>query len=210
MGLDITHYKASLTTPNHAELWSQGVIIEENFENEGFNVPFSYFNNWIQKVNYPVVRLFKVILHKPSYMGDFLNSNYFTSDNLLPFTLEDDWQNRLIRYETWKGLESYQKVVRRSGKWTTVTYYETLSRNGFYYSEIGEQRKGMNANFMMRFGQEKSYNFALAEDFTYAMDCVDFYWSTDTQKDVAQRKRLFKENFVDQFEEGRSWLNVSY
>lgn len=61
MGLDITHYKATLKQPENSELifvgreiWGKiGFKTRESFS--GFNVPFEHFNKYIQLIDCPVV-----------------------------------------------------------------------------------------------------------------------------------------------------------
>ena len=68
----------------------------------------------------------------------------------------------------------------------------------------------MNEEFWKRFYSDTIYDFALWEDFEYAYECVDYYWPSDTKQDLVERKKKFKENFLDQYELGASFLRLSY
>lgn len=81
---------------------------------------------------------------------------------------------------------------------------------GFYCESVGYQRKGMNDNFWNHFYSKGIFDYALREDFEHAFSCVDFYWEEDTLSEVQQRKELFKKDFIDKFELGASFINLSY
>ncbi|WP_221418046.1 hypothetical protein, partial [Fulvivirga kasyanovii] len=61
-----------------------------------------------------------------------------------------------------------------------------------------------------RFCSSDTYHFALKEDFQFALSCVDFYWTEDTEDELKQRKQNFNTNFLDKYEYGASFLTVSY
>lgn len=85
-------------------------------------------------------------------------------------------------------------------------------KEGFYFKEVGHQRKGMEPEFMDRFYkiEEEIYNFALKEDFDYAMNCVIESEKLSIQKVPSTLKKEFKTKFIDTFENGASFISLSY
>lgn len=84
---------------------------------------------------------------------------------------------------------------------------ETLE--GFYFQEVGYQRKGMNNKFWKRFCSSKTYDYALLEDFHFAYESLKRN-EAESKSEFMKRKQYFKENFIDNFEIGKSFLSVSY
>lgn len=67
----------------------------------------------------------------------------------------------------------------------------------------------MNSAFNY-FYQDNKDCFVLKEDFIRAYSCIDYYWDSDTEEDVNNRKKLFKKDFLDKFEFGASFMALSY
>lgn len=205
MGLDITHYKATLKKPL---IDSFNFVLENEFN--GFDVPFDYFQNYIQKVYVPEVLEIIII---PRNENDIDELKQLYKDRNCHFIFEKDYKSILAsidKFLKYKNLD--KKLIKpwQAHKWMGIDIYEYKKETGFYFSEIGYQRKGVNENFWERFNSNTTFCFTTKEDFDFAYSCVDFYWDIDTKEDIEMRKKLFKENFVDKYELNRSWMNVSY
>mgnify|MGYP000913842001 CR=1 FL=1 len=211
MGLDITHYKATLQRPEELHPVSNNYIIEESFDEWGFDSDFNHFSAYIQFIDHPVSLQTIIFPRKDS---DPEKVKYWLSTYEYPVFFFDketaDMETILEEYLETNGLAGNQ--VRR---WDTeqwigfqVFYYEQVP--GFYFQEVGYQRKGMNETFWTRFGSEDTYCFLKKEDVEFAYTCVDYYWDDDTEEEVIVRKQLFLENFVTNFEPGKSWMSLSY
>lgn len=209
MGLDITHRKATLKRPEKLDPFHTDYILENEFE--GFNVDFNYFENYIQKIDTPHILETLIFPKKEDELQkvkDFLKKH-----GQYHFFFENNIQNMNKRVEEFiKNNHISDSLIHtwETTDWTGFDLFKIEKQTGFYFENIGEQRKGMNDNFWKRFYSEDVYDFANKEDFEYAFKCVDYYWDNDTEEDVQQRKKLFKENFVDKYEINKSWLNLCY
>jgi hypothetical protein len=208
MGLEITHYKATLQRPLIIEPFNVKQILEDEYE--GFDVNINYFENFIQKIDKP----------------EILETIIFTKreneiEEVMKFLNCEDY-HYLFENETSKISQRIEQFVRdrkldgnlihswETDKWYGFHVYRHIKQIGFYFEEIGEQRKGMNENFWKRFVSNKTFCFTKKEDFDFALTCVDFYWQDDSNEDVELRRKLFEDNFVKKYELNRSWMSLSY
>lgn len=218
MGLDITHYKATFEKAEINSLFyiDQGIyadtggIVRETFS--GFNVRFDHFKNYIQEIDCPV-ELDSVIIVNDKKDSKRIEE-YFKSSGRKIFVKENEDQlhQELTEFEKssdYLNIEKCFQDIDYAG-WTILKYYKTIKKEGFYYKESGYQRKGMNNKFYKRFCSSNIYNFALKEDFDYALSCVDYYWKSDTRIMVEERKKEFNKSFINNFEKGASFMMVSY
>lgn len=208
MGLDITHCKATLERPEHSSPSCWPAVYRESFE--GFNVPFSHFDRYVQEVDCPRIIETAILVKQEKYLQEV--KDWFSEDRFRIIFSGNDLQisNQLIDFERDKKLSNYNKSFHDTEKWKVLDYYEILKKEGFYYQECGEQRKGVNDRFWDRFRSTEISDFALKEDFEFAWSCVDYYWKNDTEEIVRERKENFKKNFIDNFELGASFLSLSY
>ncbi|MCE7995654.1 MAG: hypothetical protein HEP71_26990 [Roseivirga sp.] len=209
MGLDIYHEKATLLRPRFIGPGETPGIIEDEFS--GFDVPFSYFDKFIQKIDCGKRIQSAIIVDDPSKLDKA--RDWFKNSDVAIIMLEDGDQPE-IKVKQWAVKQGFDKLLQHTWRglhWKVIDYYELEQRVGFYTDEVGYQRKGMNAMFWEHFGElEHIYNFTSRQDFEYALTCVDFYWEGDTQEEVEKRKLLFKKTFVDQYKKGESILSLSY
>jgi hypothetical protein len=209
MGLDITHYKATLKQPDLLKRWN--VVTEETYL--GFDAPFEHFLRYIQPVVIPETHCLLVVPHNES-------DQEYTKQWFLNFSTPTDVRNAVDDGHLEAFIESYIRensfenmlIERTEGhKWWVIAFNRPLQRTGFYVEEVGYQRKGMNDAFWTRFcTNDNVFHFTKQEDFEFALSCVDFYWDSDTQEDLEQRRILFKADFVDKFEYGASYMAASY
>jgi len=207
MGLDITHRIATLKrpeilTPSHTDF-----VLEDEFE--GFDVDFNYFRNYIQEIDTPEILetlIFPKEENKIEEIKKYLN-------HVTHFLFEKNRENiekSLLNFISKNQLTGNLIYSWDSFDWTGFYIFKIKKQTGFYYEEIGEQRKGVNQDFWKRFSSDDIYNFTKKDDFEYAHKCVDFYWPSDTHEEVEIRKKMFRENFVDKYEPNKSWLSLSY
>ncbi len=208
MGLDITHYKATLERPLKIEPFNTKFILESEFD--GFDVTFDYFQNYIQNVDTP--ETLETIIF-PKRENEIDEVKQFLNNENYHYLFEKDKINLNIRVDKFikdNNLIGNLTHSWEADKWFGFHIYKHKKQIGFYFEKIGEQRKGMNENFWTRFASDKTFCFTKKEDFDYASTCVDFYWDVDTKEDVEMRRKLFKENFVDKYELNKSWMSLSY
>lgn len=191
MGLDITHYKATFEKCDDEELFINGLDlhgesgIETKHSFKDFNVDFYYFEKYIQLIDIPkVINQLEIDLNK--------------SNNLIYEDVINDFEKRNNLNEFKK-----RKLVNSNTNLRTIYYYELEKMEAFYFKDVAYQRKGMNQEFYNKFCNSKYYNFALKEDFEFAFSCLD-------EKENSEKVNYFKENFIDNYEHGSSFLSVSY
>jgi len=201
MGLDIYHYKATLIRPENLHPVSENYITESSFEEEGFDVDFSHFKDCIQIIDVPVT-LKTIICPKEEsaieYVTEFLGKY---EDTQIMF--DPDLANlpKLVEeYKEKNELKESQLHRWETPLWIGFDIVAFEQQTGFYFEEVGYQRKGVSSHFWTRFKSETVYCFTNKEDFDFACSCVE----------INERKRLFQECFVDQFEAGKSWMELNY
>ncbi len=64
----------------------------------------------------------------------------------------------------------------------------------------------MDSKFWDKFCTSDQHNFALKEDFDYALSCIDSHSETPIENNVNH----FKKQFIDNFELGASFMSISY
>jgi len=209
MVLDISHIKAVLERPHTTAPYELGGVTDDNFR--GFNVEFSHFHKYIQLIDCSNIQHTIIIVEDEKYWQEtidwFKQSQYpvFYKQN------EEIFQKELQAYALKNHLQTLHKHIATDViKWKVMYYYEMARKLGFYTKEVGYQRKGMNDNFWKNFYFNTNYDFVLKDDFEYAYNCVDYYCPSDTKVDVLERKKKFKENFLDKYEFGASCLSLSY
>lgn len=178
MGLDIFHIKATFDKPQSENPYDITGMTEDKFE--GFDVPFSHFEKYIQKIDHAEVLKTAFIVKEEKYVQETLEQFQMYGDTII-FEKNPIELNRIVENYIRKNHLNHLIEYRNDSyeKWTILYHYEIVQKIGFYEKEVGYQRKGMNGNFKY-FYQEGKTEFVLREDFERAYDCIDFYWHSDT------------------------------
>ena len=213
MGLDIYHFKATLTKPTDIGYNGWEFYTESRFE--GFDVGFDYFRDYIQEIEVPEDFPQKSFMFvKKEADLDAVKKSFCNEEGSNIVLYEPDASNIdgiISRYMAENQLGNLHLRKRETKQWHLVQLYDIFRETGFYGEEIGYQRKGMNRHFYEYFDVtlDDIYCRTKKSDFEYALSCVDYCWKEDTEEIVAQRKRDFQANFVDSYKEGCSWLEIS-
>lgn len=185
MGLDISHWKATLERPITTDPFKIGGMTEADFD--GFDVPFSHFERYIQPIDCAKVVRTTILVNNLEHLEDV--QEWFKERDLTilydnaPHKLEQ----KIRAYESAHGLRRLRKHISSDPiKWQLLKHYEIVQKIGFYQIEEGYQRKGMNEEFAYFYQDDKS-EFVLLEEFERAYQCVDYYWSSDTEEKVLLR-----------------------
>jgi len=216
MGLDITHYKATLKLPENSELINiggqiRGIVGAETRDSfSDFNVPFEHFKDYIQLIDCPITIDTAIIVEDKNNF-EYVTNHFSNSDYKL-FLNNDDLNKNLNEYEDEKNLKEFRKHFGNSvlNKWKVLNYYKTEKSEGFYYQQVGYQRKGMNEKFWNRFCKDDIYDYALKEDFEYASKCVRKKQLFEPKTEFELRKESFKKQFLNNYENGASFMSLSY
>lgn len=216
MGLDITHYKAILNLPENSELiyiggeirGTVGAETKESFSD--FNVPFEHFKKYIQLIDCPIV-IDKVIIVENEDKYDYA-TKHFSNSNYLILINNKHLKQKLNEFENKKDFKELKKGFSSGAldQWRILNYYKTEKKEGFYYHQVGNQRKGMNENFWNQFCSNQNYEYAKKEDFDFAYSCISKLREEEWNVDFELKKKEFKKNFIDNFELGSSFMSVSY
>ncbi len=210
MGLDIYHTKATLEKPTIIDPHGLDIITEEGFPNMGFDVPFSHFDKYIQKIDYPKIIKKATLMKEGENLDDTFGWFNDGNSEIIFYENPDSLEQKTKEYELKNNLNKlHRNLSTNSETWDLLYHYEFIEKTGFYITDEGCQRKGMNADFNS-FYQDDKYNFVLKEDFEKAYQCIDYYWEFDTDEELAMRRKNFKENFLDKYEFGASYLALSY
>lgn len=217
MGLEITHYKATLDKAEISTLFyigndiygETGAEIREKFGT--FNVDFEHFRKYIQEIEVPT-EIETIIIVKGSEKLKKVKE-HFQSDERT-FLVQENEEQLKIELDSFEKKRGYQKLEKHFENihytdWIILKYYTLEKKEGFYFKSVGNHRKGMNDKFWDKFCNGDKYNFADKEDFVYAFSCIDS-WVTDTEESVRQRREEFKKKFIDNFDLGASFMSISY
>ena len=206
MGLDITHYKATLKRPTKLDPFNRNLITEQEFE--GFDTNFQYFERNIQMIE-TLITIETIIF--PKRESEIEEVKKFLNCNEYIFLFEkniNDIDRTVEHYLQKKSLIKNLLHSWTTDKWFGFHVYKLDRQVGFYFEEVGYQRKGVNDKFWTRFGSESINSFTKQQDFEFALTCVDSYWNSDTKDDVDLRRQSFKANFVDNYETNKSWISI--
>jgi hypothetical protein len=209
MGLDISHIKAVWKIPATTDPNGWGTVWEEDYT--GFNVGFNHFSKYIQKVDRAFIVQTIIIVEEQKYLEETIAWFQKYDYPILFKDSEASLQKQINLLESHNHLHKLNKHLNTTpARWNVLDYYEVTRATGFYTEDIGYQRKGMNDKFWNRFYSEDVFNFALPEDFAFAYDCVDHCWPSDTEEDVRLRRLNFRQQFLETYEFGASYLALSY
>lgn len=208
MGLDISHWKATLERPATSDPHKIGGMTEADFD--GFDVPFSHFERYIQPIDCARIVQTTILVSDLEHL-EYTQNWFKDNDYVILYDSDPRKLDQKIRaYESAYKLRRLRKHISADPvKWQLLQHYEIFQEIGFYQNEVGYQRKGMNEDFTYFYQDDKS-EFVLREEFERAYQCVDYYWPSDTKEEVWERRKNFKENFLDNYEYGASTLTVSY
>lgn len=208
MGLDIYHCRATLNRPAGVSPYEASTILLEDYE--GFDVPFSYFSDYIRVVQIPVEVETVIIPHRRELVQStndwFQESAYQIIFNENSATL--DKEIKLL--EKQRSLTGLLTHTWETDSWKGIHYFHLVGKEGFYTEDIGYQRKGMNHKFHERFYSNKTWRYTSKEDFDFALSCVDSYWPDDTIDTITATRDAFKRDFVDSYKPGASFMHTCY
>jgi len=212
MGLDIYHYKATLTKPDNLDpFYEDYIILEESYN--GFDVNFVYFKDYIQTVEVPNA-LRTLIFVKNHDDLDEVKDFFHREADEYDFFFEPIFENIDSVVDQFRMQNKLKELFLHrweAPKWIGFHICEYERKIGFYCYVVGHQRKGMNKRFYGHFDNSDRINcYTKKVDFEYALSCVDFYWDSDSEEEVGQRKKQFKTDFLDKYEYRRSWMLCSF
>jgi len=239
MGLDVMHYKATVEKIESSYSLQYNCMTESDFEYQGFDVPFGYFKNYIQMIDIPetVITIYVPYEgHETDEIKSYFEENarrefkfWHKKDEVrdaeeFKSYLEEKFKDkRFLKVDKTNLEESVKKILREENlldcmvsynkirDWIYIDVYRLKQEKGFYYEGVGYQRKDMNANFNKYYDSDICC-YAKKEEFEFALTCVEFfdYCSEDeTGEKTLKAKELFKKDFVDSYEEGKSFMWVS-
>jgi hypothetical protein len=214
MRLDITHFKAAFQKDFPEDLPYVGdsageslIETRETFAN--YNVPFEHFKNYIQKVNCPEILQTAIIVKDAKDLADV--ENHYQNNDYKIFTDSKQLEEELAIHEAKENLDGLNRHIDSGylSRWKIVSYYKNIQKEGIFFREVGYQRKRMNTAFWKRFCSSDTYCYALEEDFNFAFSCIEKR-DDETLEDAQEVIDNFKQNFLDNFELGSSFMVVSY
>ena len=211
MGLDITHYKFS-HLPN--DEGRQLTIEDWDLE---CNVSLQFYSKFITDVWEYDFNKTIVIVENEQVLENLKKCEFFNDMNYMEVfvgSLKGKMRTDLASYIKNEKLDKLERSgfkIKHDGiEYSEISFGERVIKKGFFYDEVGSQRKGMNNLFYDTF---KKYLFwGEKKDFDLAFECVggDYYKDCWSQEALDRLKANFKANFVDKFVFGQSILCVSF
>jgi hypothetical protein len=210
MGLDISHRKLTFQEPEYVDAFNDGRNLLDQL-NHFKPDERSYVTPFIQPIKICVVKDRIWYAKTETQFHKFQDSKISLKNEIIFEPDLTKLKSIIFETEKAKGLTSMAKYETNITDWNTISYYEFEIKEGFYSIYVGGQRKGVNKTFAERFmnNGELGYYMAL-EDFMHAYHAIDFYWDSDTDEDVENRRELFRKNFINKYVKGESYLSVSY
>jgi hypothetical protein len=94
----------------------------------------------------------------------------------------------------------------------SFNFYHATKIIGFYSKQVGYQRKSVKDNFFETYDINKTgvSNFAKKTDFENIFNLIGKYYDHDSEQEININKEVFKRDFLDKYEEGKSILTISY
>lgn len=209
MGLDIGHSRATLIDPDERSLFCSGIILSEY---RGFNVPLTYFDPFIQDVHTAILVKELVIPKDIKYYNWCCKDYKYLSNYSVIFPINESYiEKKIQEFDKEYGsdeLVRFEYTTQISRR--TITYFKKITCKGFYTENVGYQRKGMGSKFN-KFCHPEIFNWVGIENFYEAYESIEFdELREDTFQDYNERLVNFKENFIDKYKDGASYMTVSY
>lgn len=213
MSLAITHYKATLEKADINTLFyigndiygETGAEIREKFDS--FNVDFDHFQKYIQLIDVPNEIESIIIVEGLEKLKKVEEHFKSTASTFLVYENEEQFKIELENFEkerTYQKLEKHLEYIHHT-EWNILTYYTLEKKEGFYFKSVGNFQKGMNDKFWDKFCTSTISNFALKDDFEYALSCT-----IDSKESRIDYREEFKKEFIDNFDFGASFMSISY
>ncbi len=203
----LIHIKATLKQPETTDVYQWKSVTEENFH--GFNVLFRHFEKYIQDIT--CTEIMETIIQVKDeeafkrikkWKKDPLMIEEFNIDHQIFFNPDKDkLSNEVETYEKEQGLTKFH--IQEQGMFKK--YYKIVKKRGFYIYHAGLLEGGVAENFLKCFGNQDITAYALQKDFEYAYECIKSN-RDDIPNEVERRRKNFRENFMDNYEFGRSYL----
>lgn len=205
MGLDLVHYKA-VTTPDEEFI----SFPPEEFPPEAFGV--YAFDRWVQDLPVPqIVHSAYFYRDETAARCDAKMRALYSEPNGMSCWIgtPDEHESALREFEQLRGLDRSkadlsEEPVRHSEmlyRRTRLSYWGARVERGVFVVEVGYQRKGMDSSFYNHFGG-RGQIFVAEEDFSV----LENFLCPEIRDELLPNLR---ENFIDNYERGKSLLWVS-
>ena len=209
MGLDIYHYKLTKNRPPNIGYSNEGIYLKKGFSKfkerdwkiiEPFVMEVEYFN-CAKSIFFSTI---------PSEI-DFLTKELKEVD-IISARNKSELEKKIKFHEEKYNLNKYNKEINNSTPpWNRIRYFNKEIKIGFYTENVGYQRKGITNKFWEDFDFKETYHFYfMEEDFLKAYSAIGHCWDSDSEKDVQLRKMKFKTDFIDNYEYGKSFMQLSF
>lgn len=209
MGLDIYHKKLTNHRPNKIGYSNDGIYLEDHFS-EFVDTDWAIIKPFVKEIEYYTsVKLiyFSIIPNEIDFLSKELKGIQILSGES-----QAELNEKIKLFEEKNDLGKYFKEINISSPpWNHIKYYSKELRTGFYTETVGYQRKGMIDKFWRYFDYESEYHYYFQkEDFLNAYLCIGSYWESDTHEEIQVRKLKFEKDFIESFEEKKSFMFLSY
>lgn len=175
------------------------------------DIPENYFINYMQLVDIPHY-VCNLIVVKTIQEYDFLTNSKYSYTKAKDVLLHNPHplvQEQVIKnYEEENNLLHFLKSHWENGDKYGIKYFYFTQIKGFYYEEVCLQRIVMNPEIYNRFFEYSPDTFTAKDDFDFAFAHLNFYEQEGTNGFIDTGKDTFKQNFIDKYEEGSSFMRA--
>ena len=210
MGLDVSHLQFTLTPNDNGDFF--------RIDDWDCNVPLENYSKYITTIDDLDFSISLAVVKNEEDFEKLKKTDGLNSTDYIEVfvgELNETMREQISKFIVSQKLDSLDALrlgCEHDGlKYHTISFGKPIKVQGIYYiDDIGYQRKGMNNLFYEKF--KKHMLWGRKEDFELAYTCVGDNWYIKNwgQDAVDEMKKNFRENFIDNFEFGKSLLCVSF
>ncbi|GAA4273044.1 hypothetical protein U6A24_07195 [Aquimarina gracilis] len=147
-----------------------------------------------------------------------LKSQYIKESDVLYETNPERLKERITAYEHQNGLSNTKRYTRINipGYWNAITYYDLEYKEGFYASDAGYYHVAYRINLLSTaflkdvIQNDDIFYFMGYNYFEKAYNAINFGKESDVIEEVEKIRNQFKEQFINSYEKGISFLDITY
>jgi len=210
MGLDIMHYKICSELENE---YVPNLNITTKSDIQRFDANSEYFRDyWKPILRYSYGNNYKVAYKTEDYNNaKQLWSEWNPNIEIIKSTLEKK-QELILELSQRPENKNLHLFVKNEMDYESFNFHSASKIIGFYSKQVGYQRKGVQDEFFKIYNYEKTglSNFVQKKDFERVYNLIGKHYDHNSEDDVKQLKDIYKRDFIEKYEKGKSILTISY
>lgn len=210
MGLDIMHYKICSELENE---YVPKLNITTKSDIQRFDANTDYFKDyWKPILKYSYRNNYKVTYEEKDYNKAKQIWNEWNPNIEVILSSVEKKQDLISELSKRPENENLHLFIKNEMDYESFNFYHATKIIGFYSKQIGYQRKGVQDEFFNIYNYEKTglSNFVQLKDFESVYDLIGKYYDHNSTEDVKSLKNIYKRDFIQKYEQGKSILTISY